>query len=719
MQLTFPRQQARTRRFALGAPRTVTVSPDGTRVVFVRSQAGDDPNTALWLYDVDRGTERLIADPATLLGSSEQAEVPAAERARRERARETAGGIVAYATDSAVMLATLTLGGRLWCVDLLTAESWELPAAGPVIDPRLDPSGRLVAYCSDNSLHVVSSERHGTGKSRVLVSPDAPEVIWGQAEFVAAEEMDRRRGYWWAPDGNALLVARVDNSPVGLWWISDPAHPDRPPVAHRYPAAGTADAEVTLFLMDLDGSRTAVDWDRRSFPYLFSVAWQPEGPALLTVISRDHRRCQVLALGTTGAPTTGAPSTSLVAETTDDCWVEPLAGTPAWLPGGRLLWAADLDDTHRLTVDGGAVTPVGLQVRQVLHASGTVVFTASSEPTEVELWTWSEAGGARALEQPPTASTTPSGRSSAAADGEGRVESAALGGETVVVASRSMHHHGTHFDVVVKGRAVHRLANLAQAPLVDPRVRFLRVGPRELRVGVVLPTGHQPGTSLPVVMSPYGGPGAQMVLSARSAWLEDQWLADQGFAVVVADGRGTPGRGPSWDRTVFGDLASGVLEDQVEALQGAAAQISELDLSRVGIRGWSFGGYLSALAVLRRPDIFHAAVAGAPVTDWRLYDTFYTERLLGHPGVDPGPYLRSGLLEDAHLLSRPLMLIHGLADDNVTVAHTLQLSDRLTRAGRAHTVLPLPGVTHMPIQEEAAENLLILQVDFLRRALSA
>jgi dipeptidyl-peptidase-4 len=200
-------------------------------------------------------------------------------------------------------------------------------------------------------------------------------------------------------------------------------------------------------------------------------------------------------------------------------------------------------------------------------------------------------------------------------------------------------------------------------------------------------------------------------------WLEPQWLADQGFAVVVADGRGTGSRGPEWDRAIYRDVAGVALADQVEALLAAAEQVPEIDLARVAIRGWSFGGYLAAMAVLRRPDVFSAAIAGAPVTDWRLYDTFYTERYLGHPDDEPEVYDAHSLLPDAPGLDRPLLLIHGLADDNVVAAHTLRLSAALVAAGRPHDVLPLSGVTHMTPQEVVAENLLLLQVQWLHRAL--
>jgi dipeptidyl-peptidase 4 len=238
---------------------------------------------------------------------------------------------------------------------------------------------------------------------------------------------------------------------------------------------------------------------------------------------------------------------------------------------------------------------------------------------------------------------------------------------------------------------------------------------------VLFPSWHQPGTKLPVLMDPYGGPGMRRVVKSASMFLTSQWFAEQGFAVVVADGRGTPGRGPSWDKMIAGDFATGVLEDQVTALGAAAEKFTDLDENRVVIRGWSFGGYLSALAVLRRPDVFHAGVAGAPPTDWRLYDTHYTERYLGDPATNGAAYQVSSLLDDpqraVQSVIRPLLIIHGLADDNVFVAHSLRLSSALLAAGYPHSVLPLSGITHMTSQETVAENLLLLQVAFLKQAL--
>jgi dipeptidyl-peptidase-4 len=251
---------------------------------------------------------------------------------------------------------------------------------------------------------------------------------------------------------------------------------------------------------------------------------------------------------------------------------------------------------------------------------------------------------------------------------------------------------------------------------VQPNVRILSVGPRGIPVAILLPRDGL-STKLPVLFDPYGGPHAQRVVASRAAYNSSQWFADQGFVVVIVDNTGTPGKGSEWERGVLNDLAQPVLDDQVEILRDLNDLEPRADTSRVGIRGWSFGGYLAALAVLRRSDLFHAGIAGAPVTDWRLYDTHYTERYLGNPSIDASAYEATSLFNDAEHLQQPLLLIHGLADDNVVAAHTLQLSSALLAAGKPHEVLPLSGVTHMTPQEVVAENLLLHQLEFLQRHL--
>jgi dipeptidyl-peptidase-4 len=698
----FARQTARTQRFTLGAPRNFAVAPDGSRVAFLRSPGGTDRMTMLWVADLPpegaAGTlaERVVADPRTLHEGAE--ELSQAERARRERSREGAGGIVGFATDKAVATAAFALSGELHVADLAGTGGVRRPAVpGPVVDPRPDPTGRRVAYVSGGVVRVVGTD--GSDDRELPGQDAAPNVTWGLAEFIAAEEMGRSRGFWWAPDGSALLIERVDTGPVLRWHLADPANPERTPVELAYPAAGTPNAIVGLHLFGLDGTRVDLVWDTDAFPYLAAVHWSGDGPPLLHVQSRDQRETRILAvdLATGGTEVLHADS--------DPVWVELVDGVPAWAPGGRLVRAADADGARRLYV-GAAMASGDLQVRGVLgtvtapSGAAEVLFSASDrEPAEIGLYRTGPAGPV------------------AVAAGDG-VHLGAGAGRVTVVVSSSLDWYGRRVTVRRGDVEVGAIASLAETPPVRPGVHLLRAGPRAIRTAVLLPTGHVAGSArLPVLMDPYGGPHAQRVLRARNTFLEPQWWADQGFAVVVADGRGTPGRGPEWERAVAGDLAGPVLEDQVEALHVAAEAHPDLDLSRVGIRGWSFGGYLAALAVLRRPDVFHAAVAGAPVTDWALYDTHYTERYLGMPQAAPEAYATSSLLGDAAKLERPLLLVHGLADDNVVAAHTLRLSAALLAAGRPHQVLPLSGVTHMTPQEVVAENLLLFQLDFLRRAL--
>jgi dipeptidyl-peptidase-4 len=704
---SFPRQEARTRRFTLGVPRSFRISPDGARVAYLRTKGGNDPVTCLWMLDVGSGTERLVADPRALGG--DERDLPPEERARRERVREQAGGIVAYATDADLTVAVFGWSGRVFTVDLTQAEAaaHEVMVPGPVLDPRPDPAGKRLAYVRAGALRVASLA--DAADDQVLAQ--AAGVTFGLAEFIAAEEMGRTRGYWWSPDGSALLAARVDEAPVNRWHIADPANPDRTPAEVAYPAAGTPNAEVSLVLARLDGTTVEVETDRAAFPYLVTAHWAGQHDPLVLVQSRDQRRMRLLSVD----PGTG--QTEVVHEDTDPRWLEVVPGVPAWTADGRLVWTADREDTRRLLIGrpgalAGAepVTPPGLQVRAVIDVDGdTVLFQASAEPTEIGLWAYGPDGLHRV-------------------GPGGGVEVGTRAGGTTVVARRGLDQDGVTVRVYRDAHPppqpptfVASVASLAESPaLPEPRPVLFGAGPREVRTAVLFPSWHELGQrKLPVLLDPYGGPHAQRVLAARSAYLTAQWFAEQGFAVVIADGRGTPGRGAQWERAVAGDLAGPVLEDQVDALHAAAARFSDLDTERVAIRGWSFGGYLAALAVLRRPDVFGAAIAGAPVTDWRLYDTHYTERYLGLPDQDPEAYERCSLINWAERAGepRPLMLIHGLADDNVVVAHTLRLSGALLAAGYPHRVLPLSGITHMASQEAVAENLLLLQLDFLRHAL--
>jgi len=684
----YPRQHARTRGFNLGLPRSFSVAEDGRRVAFLRTRTGDDPAASLWLYDAtDEGRERVVFDPSDTGG--EDAITPE-ERDRRERAGEKQTGVVAYATDPAVTMAAFVVGRRLMVADLMNGGARELSPEVPAFDPRPDPTARRVAYVGDGALHVIDLT---SGADVELASDPDSDVHWGLAEFIAAEEMGRSRGYWWSPDGERLIACRVDERPVTIWHIASPVDPTAAPRAVRYPQTGTPNAQVTLHVLGVDGSTVEVQWDRAAFEYVAAVSWTDEGPPLVLVQSRDQRDVQVLGID----PDSG--TTEVLWHDHDDVWTDLVPGVPAWIPGGRLLTAGHSEDARRLYLDGQPATPANLQVDAVIAAGEDVTFRATEDPTEMHVWRLAPDGSLVCL-----------------SDGPG-LHAAAAGGDLTVLVSETMEEPLPSAVALRAGAPIHTFERRAEIPELVPKPSFVILGLREVRAAILTPGGVEPEGPLPVLMDPYGGPHFGRVTRAARGLLESQWFADQGFAVIVADGRGTPNRGVGWDQAVHLNLADPAVEDQEEALLSAAERYAFLDLSRVAIRGWSFGGFLTCLALLRRPHVFHAGIAGAPVTDMRYYDTHYTERYLGTPQEEPGAYELADVVKDAANLRGELLLIHGIADDNVYVTHSLQMSKALMEHGRRHSMIPLSGITHRPTDPAAAANMLHIQVEFLRRAL--
>ena len=726
--MSFPRQQARTQRFTIGVPRNFQISPDGERVTFLRGRHGMDKATCLWQYVTETGAVTALADPSALGADDEN--LPPEERARRERMREHGGGIVSYTVDDAFTRAVFTLSGRVFYVDLVGDDNAprELPVATPAVDPRISPAGDRVAYVHHGAVRVIDIVDNGDqDRDRVLVEPDGEHVTWGLADLVSAEEMNRMRGFWWAPDGASLAVSRVDEADVNRWYVGDPNRPEQEPRPLRYPAAGTANPDVRLAVIAVpsptayrrDGrpEPTPIEWDREELPYLPTVDWTtgPDGnPTLVfTAQSRDQGTLALFSAD---------PDTGLVSRTrteSDDVWVELMPGVPDFTASGELVWIGRQGGSgeRRVFVGDRAISGDDVYVRAVVGVDGDrVLFSGSPAgcPGDQSLWLADTRAGTCAPVELPEGTD----------DGHGGLRAGRLRGDTLVLQHRSMDFTGVRTFVVsnasTRTRRTHgEIESVAEVPeLPEPRVRTWLAGERRIPTALVLPSWYREGQApLPVLMAPYGGPHAQRVLNARGAYLSSQWFAEQGFAVLIADGRGTPGVGVEWEQAVHHDLAEPVLADQVAALEDAARRFDCLDTSRVGIHGWSFGGYLSALAVLRRPEVFHVAVAGAPVIDWTLYDTHYTERYLGLPQEREEVYAGSSLMSDAAKLERPLMLIHGLIDDNVVFAHTQRMSEALLAAGRPHTVLPLAGVTHSPADPVTAENLLLLQVDFLKENL--
>ncbi|HEX6447286.1 MAG TPA: DPP IV N-terminal domain-containing protein, partial [Streptosporangiales bacterium] len=478
---SLPHQLTRTRRFSLGAPSRCTVAPDGRTVLFLRSRGGAAPGACLWATDAVTGEERMLADPRELLAGGAERLSPE-ERTRRERARQHSAGIVGYAADDACELVVFALSSRLWALRPSSGEVRPLATAEPVLDPRPDPTGRWIAYVSDGALRVVAADG---GADRVILAPDGPDVAFGLAEHVAAESMGRHRGYWWAPDGRALLVARVDNAPVQRWYVSDPADPGRPPTVIAYPAVGTANADVSLWLAPVDpadGDAVPVDWDTAAFEYLAAAGWDEAGP-YAAVQDRSQRRVVVLGIDA------GTGATKTLAEQRDDAWVTLVPGLPTRTAEGVLVTSADLDDTRRLVVDGEPVTPPGLQLDAVLAVDGeTVLFAASEEPTELQLWTYAPRTGPRRI------------------TGEPGLHEGTLRAGTLAVTSVTPDRSATTVVRRPGARAV-PVRSDAERPVLEPHGELLRLGPRELRAALFLPSWHRPGDDpLPVLLDPYGGP---------------------------------------------------------------------------------------------------------------------------------------------------------------------------------------------------------------------
>lgn len=704
----YPELAARTRRFTRGAPRAVTIANDGSRVVFLRSAGPDDPHEALWVLDVDSATERLVADPQAVRDAypAPSAERPWSGRAPSPPARE---GITAYACDPAATVATFTVDGRLFRADLLRGDATEVPTAGPVLDPRPDPTGQRIAYVTAGDADTRRGELrviHPDGSEMLLAGEDGG-IIWGLPEFAAAHEFGRRRGYWWAPDGLSILATRVNESRVPRWHLHDPGSPTTPPTSLGYPHPGAPHAEVTLHLLDLDEGWVDVHWDRETYPYVVSVDWSERGP-LVTVLRRSQQHGLVLAID----PRTG--ETQVHAELADTRWVELVPGTPTHLPDGRVLIGGELVhdgyDARCLFADGTLLTPPSLYVRRVVgqFSDGDLLVEASEgEPAEQHLFRVGAALGSGQVRRLTTARGWHLG---------------AVGGDVVAIGEQSLEHAGVRWTVRRDDRDVATLRSCAASPPFAPRPTLTRVTDRRLPSAVLYPRHHVTGRRLPVLVDVYGGPGRQEVRAAREAWLERQWWADAGFAVVTIDNRGTPGIAPSFEKAIHRRLADVALADQVDALIALTEKHPDLDMSRVAIRGWGFGGWLAGLAALRRPDLFRCGVAEAPVTDWTLCGAASAERYLGAPEDGREVYTHHSLVALAAERpttpeeARPLLLVHRLVDPVVLSAHTLRLSAALLAAGRPHAVLPVAeAADHQP---DTAANLLVLELDFVRRYLS-
>ncbi len=698
----FLRQYAETGRFRNGAPSSIKLTPDGESVLFLRSGPRDRVRN---LYEQPvGGEERVLLTAAQLLGGAEE-HLTEEELARRERMRLSARGLATYQLSRDGNRVLTSLSGALYVYDRDTGDTRKLDSdAGFPIDPQFSPDGERIATVRNGEVYVSDLS---AGQEWRVTKGAGGSITNGLSEFVAQEEMDRLHGFWWSPDSARIVYQQTNTAGMEQMHIPDADHPEREPAAWPYPRPGKKNAEVQLAIIDAQGGEpTWIQWDHEAYPYLATVKWSENAP--LTIVVQNRRQTEELILAVdqeTGYTTT------LYAER-DDAWLNLDQSVPRWLEDGSgFLWTSERSGEGQLelrSAGGGLVrpiTPAGLNFRNLLHVDeerGVAYVAASPDPTERHIFRVALDGSGEAEQL-----THRPGAHSASFAKEAPVYIHTFNPWGAGEQERSIRS--------ARGQELGHIASVAEKPAFEPNIERVAVGRNpQLNALVIRPRDFDSSKKYPVIVSVYGGPHVQVVTPGRSGGAMNQWIADHGFIVVSIDGRGTPGRGRDWERATKNNLIKLPLEDQARGLRALGERFPEMDISRVGIYGWSFGGYFALHAVMREPDVFHAAVAGAPVAAWEDYDTHYTERYMGLPGENPDGYHDANALTHAANLERPLLLMHGTADDNVFFVHSLKTADALFRAGKDFDFLPLSNFTHMVAEPEVTERLYSRIVDFFK-----
>lgn len=695
--------------------RSAQLSPDGRWLAYLRGSDANKDRLDLWGHELASGKQRLLVDAAALAPAD--APLSAEEAARRERQRTASlSGILDYEFSPDAHQVLVPLAGDLFLYDLRAAPQQALRrltnSAAYETDARFSPRGHFVSFVRDQNLIAVEV---ATGREIALTTACSALISCGMAEFIAQEEMDRNTGYWWSPDETRIAYTRVDESGVDEIERFEIDVDRARIVRQRYPAAGRPNARVQLFVADIAAPDEAVEMriGAEQDQYLARVNWFPDSRRL--AVQRQNRaqtRLELLRVDT------GSGAASVLLTESSDAWVDlhdelTFVSKPAgflWASarsGYRHLYLYGLDGRLIRPVTAGAWTVAGdgdRSIRGVDIGRGLVYFMANKDsPLERHLYTaplngdsdaeaieaavrritrepgWHNVRMAKNLRQfvdTWSSSTTPPQTVLMRLDGRT---------QATIIANKlnESHPYAPFLDA-------HRPTEFGSIPASDGQTLYWQL---------LTPPNMAPGRRYPVVVDVYGGPGVQRV---KNAWMGGsraneglfrQYLAQQGFLVFTLDNRGTSFRGTRFETALHRRMGQVEVEDQVLGVE-FLRNMPFVDSKRIGIFGWSYGGYMALRSLQLAPDHFQVGVAGAPPTDWSLYDTHYTERYMGTPANNSSGYANSGTLGLAESLRGQLLLMHGMADDNVLFTNTTALAKRLQDLNKPFELMTYPGGKH-------------------------
>lgn len=709
------------------------VAPDGSRVTFLRGRDDDRNRLDLWEYDLASGATRMLVNSSELSRGEET--LSDAEKARRERQRIAAlSGIVDYQFSPDGHALLFPLAGELYLYSLDAAAAAEPDAAAPspvdaapasrlrqlthgegfATDPKVSPKGGYVSFIRDRNLWLIDL---ADGSARQLTHDGSDSVGNGVAEFVADEEMDRHTGYWWAPDDSAIAFARIDETPVPVQRRFE-IYPDRTEVVEqRYPAAGEPNVRIQLGVISPKGGKPRwIDLGDNADIYLVRVDWRNGNELSFQRQSRDQHRLDLIL-----ADLTSGKQRTVLSETSDS-WVALHSNLRFLKHSDALLWTSERSGfAHLYRVDIGsgqanALTSGDWMVEDVLaldESAGTVWFSGTLDSAlEKHVYSLPLAGGkpTRLSEEGSWHEATFAENASVYVDlwsnpqmpPQTQLFRADGGLIATLVDNRISEDHPYH-----RFLAAHQPIEYGAISAADGQI---------LHYSLIKPADFNPGRKYPVVVYVYGGPAAQTV---KRTWSPDfnQYLAQHGYLVFSIDNRGTPRRGVRFGSALYRHQGNVEVDDQLRGLQMLRG-LPYVDAKRVGVYGWSNGGYMTLMLLAKASHAYTCGAAGAPVTDWGLYDTHYTERYMGLPADNAEGYRDSTVLAHIDGLTSQLLLLHGMADDNVLFTHSTRLMSALQQRGTEFELMTYPGAKH-GLRGKDNLHRLKLTADFFDRCLQA